>query len=211
MRVEALLLGLLLLLPVSSAWSAPEGGSAGAKSELLERLGSKSSFTASFVETKQLKMLRSALVTKGELRFDAKQGLLRIVTSPRPSRTLVDSEAIRSSAANGSIETIPLDARPELRALVGGLLLLLSGQSEQLQRDFEVRVESSAKHWSVKLEPKRPELKRLLRALEFQGRGDRVESYALVDASGDRTHTTIADFTPTEFEPGAFEAALGSQ
>ncbi len=194
-----------LLPPESPPHSAQERAPARAParapktaSELLQLLASSPGVSAQFTEQKQIALLRAPLRSSGQLFYDPALGLVRKTDKPSPSTMYLSRQQLVIVDAKGRRD-VDLKNHPSALALVHSFLNVLRGDEQILQRDFDIRFDqnessdASAKgerprhDWSLTLEPKAAQLKRLVRQVVFFGLGEQLTEMRVAETNGDRT------------------------
>ncbi len=147
---------------------------------------------ARFREEKKLSMLTMPLTTRGEIYFAPPGQLLRRVTDPDPSRTVI-SEGRLSWNDRGKVRHVDLSERNPVGGFVNSLRYVLAGDEKSLTRDYQVTFRVVNEGWRLQLRPKTKALRRFLQELVLQGTGHRVSLMVLREANGDETRTTFHD------------------
>lgn len=163
--------------------------------DLLGAFADMPGLEASFVEEKHIGLLAAPLVSEGRLYFAPPGRLAREVVHPRPSNVVITPTEVRFSDENGQ-ETITLDSRPELRALVESMVWLLAGNAEALLGAYVAEIEGDSDGWSLRLTPRERPLSDLIGRMEVRGQGLRVAEVRVVETTGDETVTRIVEADP---------------
>lgn len=187
----------LMALPILAEGPTgdPQPSPEGCLKRLLTAFAAMPGLTARFEEERHLALLRAPLVNRGELLFAPPNRLLWRVDEPTESAVLLEGGTI-SVSAEGEVRRIDLTTEPAIRAVVDGLLLLLSGNLDALAASYEptaLQVGSGDEPWSIRLEPRLPTLKQVIRSIEMTGRGRRLASLRIVDARDDEVRTRFFD------------------
>jgi outer membrane lipoprotein-sorting protein len=166
---------------------------------------------ARFTEQRTVSGLDQTLQSSGVLRFRAPDRFERRTELPRPESMLVDGDTLVLERG-GRQRRLPLDAVPEIGALVGALRGTLNGDATALQRPFEVTVDGSAERWTLTLTPRAAPLSGSVREMRLVGQRSDLRSVELTLPDGDRSLMQIAPTRP--LPPGALAgpaaAASGS-
>ena len=153
-------------------------------------------FEARFVETKTMALLAVPLVTEGRLYFAAPDRLLRVVEKPQPGRVLVTPDAVTIKVGDQR-QRIDLASQPEARSLVASLLSLFRGDIDSLRATYRLAYSPRRNGgWKLDLTPRAKRLSALIKAMRFEGRGQRVERITIDEASGDQAITEIVSADP---------------
>jgi outer membrane lipoprotein-sorting protein len=188
----------VLVLVLSFGVAAP----AGAQEEpltvdtLLREFSSMPGFYARFRESKRIALLRAPLESRGELFFAPPGRLLRRVESPTRSAALIDGDSL-TIASGGRRERIDLAQNATVRAFVESFTHVLAGNRRALSQSYDVeltlRPDAGARAWTLRLVPKRRELRRFLRELVLSGQDRTIERMRMVEVSGDTTDTEFSE------------------
>lgn len=195
-RALALAMGALLLASTMGlALHSPRVADAQRGDELdalLARFAAIPGLSCSFREEKSIALLAVPLVNEGELHFAPPGRLARHTRSPSPSSlVLVDRQLTMGSGAN--VRTMAVAENPALRVFVDSFVNLLSGDKAALDADFTMDFRPEGEGWKLSLRPRLPTLRRVIDAMEVEGRGVILESLVIREANGDVSRTTFSD------------------
>jgi hypothetical protein len=152
--------------------------------------------SAHFHEAKQIALLAAPLHSEGKVYFHPSGALARMAETPRESHLLITRSRLVVKDESGRKE-IALGDKPALRALVGSLLRVFSGDEAGLAKDFETRFDgNAAEAWQLDLKPKSAELGTILRSIHFSGVGIRLTELRVIEATGDTTTSTFSKVDP---------------
>jgi hypothetical protein len=73
---------------------------------------------------------------------------------------------------------------------------ITSGDRDAIERLFETMLEGDEAAWRLRLVPRAPDARRLIRVIEVEGREAEVLSLTLERPNGDRTVTTLQPHAP---------------
>jgi hypothetical protein len=159
---------------------------------------------ADFEEEKQIALLAAPLKQSGVIYFRAPSSLARIVTHPTRSHVVLKGSRIIAQD-DGGRRTVDLSDKPALRALIGSLQHLLSGDEERLLSSYAVEMKGSAtKDWTAVLRPRTSELRKMINAFTLSGRAVAIATLKVEENNGDVSSTrftrvnTRRVFTPEE-------------
>jgi outer membrane lipoprotein-sorting protein len=218
--VRSLALASLVLSLVSRAAAEPVGAGqkqvapakpASAPSEpplelstVLAQLAKIEALSAHFHEEKRMALLAQPMNSEGTLYYEKPRSLARHSDKPRKSSLLLRGEVLSFGDREHS-ETIQLSAQPSLRVLVDTFVSVLAGDLAALTRVADVSAEALPNQgFRIRVIPKDPKVKRLVRSMSFEGQGALLSRMELLDANGDTTLTTFRDvvlrkaFSPAE-------------
>jgi hypothetical protein len=148
---------------------------------------------ADFEEKKHIALLKTPLESSGKVYFHPPQSLARLVEKPRPSHLVISGRRIVVKE-DGVRREVDLSDKPALRALINSLLHVLSGNREQLLRDYEAQFEgTSDTTWKLVLLPRNNDLKNLVQSFTFEGDSLVLSRLRVLEASGDETVTKFSN------------------
>ena len=186
-----------------SVAAAAEGFDLG---QLMQRLGTRRSGSARFVERREVQVLDRTLVSSGRLAFEAPDTFVRETLEPRRDRMVVEGDRVTLTQGERS-RTMQLDASPEASVLVEAIRGTLTGNRAALERLFETRVSGTAERWALELVPRDPRLRGQVAAVEVSGREAVAREVQVQLADGDRSVMTIE---PTDPKGAPADAATGA-
>lgn len=170
--------------------------------ELFGKLATLKGLEATFVETKQMALLRMPLRSEGTLFYMRPGYLLRKVTAPKPSQVLITPHSLELRDAQGS-RTMDLRARPDVKMFVESFLKVLAGEREALAKVFEIQFarigpspggapeNARAHEWTLTLTPKSSPLNQIVQKLVLSGSGYAVQTIEVLETKGDSATTVL--------------------
>ncbi len=175
---------------------SPDARAPRSVSDLLQRFRQSPGVYAEFTEEKYITLLKAPLTSAGQLYYDPKFGLVRRTLSPRPSTMYLTQDKLVLVDGKGRRD-VDLSGRGSVQALVYSFLNVLRGDEQVLKRTFllsfsrpsdnDATRDDPANAWSLTLEPKGAELKRLVRSVRFLGVGAQLTEMYVVETTGDQT------------------------
>lgn len=136
-----------------------------------------------FTETLTLDILESPLISHGTLSYRRPDYLMKKIELPEHmmfeaagDRMVIETEQER--------RTLSLDTRPGIRAFVESYRATLSGDRTVLEKYYEVTLSGDHEHWTLRLQPKTTEMKSLVRHIELNGSGTRIERIMTLESTG---------------------------
>ncbi len=189
-------LTIAILLATTTVASAPAAAVPEEIKALLDQFSRSPGLQARFTEEKHIALLAEPLVNEGEIFFAPPDRLLRRVTKPSPSSMVIHGDSLFFSS-EGESEEIDLGAHAAVRVFVESFLQILKGDVESLSRAWAMRFDrvpsGPSEVWGIVLEPLSEPVRNLITRIEVQGRGGRIDSMRVVEASGDDSVTTFHD------------------
>lgn len=150
---------------------------------------------AHFREEKHMALLAQPLHSEGTLHYAKPRLLVRHTERPHPSTVLLRGDML-SFGDDKHQESLALSSQPALGVLVDTFVSVLAGDLTALTRAADVSSESTPHGgFRIRVIPKDPKVKRLVRAMTFEGQGARLSRMELLDANGDTTITTFSGVT----------------
>lgn len=168
---------------------------------MTERLSRSEVLRADFRQEKTLQVLSRPLVSQGKLVFAAGEGVLWHVLAPYEVFVLLKPDEVVEWSTEGEKRRLDTGSNPVFRALTDVIMATLSGDSQSLQRHFDLSPIPSETGWRLSLRPKSKDLGAVV--ADIQVFGDRfVEGVQVTEAKGD---TTAIQFSGFSAEPAVLD------
>lgn len=168
---------------------------------LLGQFAALPGLEARFVEEKRIALLAVPVRSEGRLFFVNPGRMMRHVTSPDPSHTLIADGELRMRSG-GRTETLSIRTNPVLRGFVESFRAVLAGNRADLDRFYVAQLTTSADGWELRLTPRDAALREFLRSITMRGQGVILRDMRMVEVSGDETRTEFFDVdTHRSFSP----------
>jgi outer membrane lipoprotein-sorting protein len=162
--------------------------------DVLKQLSRIEALSARFREEKHMALLAAPLISEGALHYERPRKLVRHTERPRMASVLLRGDTL-SFGTERDPQRITLSSQPALRVLIDTFVSVLSGDRAALEQVAEVNLVSSHGGYRISVLPKDEKVKRLVRAMTFDGKGAMLSRMEIRDASGDVTITTFRDVT----------------
>jgi len=205
--------GLLVVsLAIASAAHA-QSESALTLADVMQRFATSGGVEARFHESRQLAILNDPIESSGMLYFAPPDWLARHVTQPGESKVVVRDDRVTFRDETG-VQTLELDSSEVARAVVGNTMVLMRGDLELLNEQYEAtfRVQGSGEAgaagalWTLDLTPRGRVVRKIIERLRVQGRGGKLVRMESLETSGDVTVTTFSEVkVGVEFSDAARE------
>lgn len=171
----------------------PVTGLAATLEKRLAGLAGEAGRVLAFEEQRASGLTREPVTVRGRLEWDPEAEILtKWVDEPRPARLAITPTQLEAQAGQGRTRRMPLDRRPELAALLGGIRALLSGDVAALESTFTADyLEGEDAAWVLRLVPLDPGLAERLSLLEVRGEGDEVRTIDTLRGDGARERMTL--------------------
>lgn len=184
LTARTLLMGMLLVMTVARADSFD-------LAQLSSQLSKPEVVRGNFVQEKYLRALPQPLASSGSFVLARGRGLLWLLREPVQQDYRISSSGIAQRDADSwqqSDQQGPAARQNDL------FLAVLRGDTEALQRDFELDLNGAPQAWVLTLKPRSTFLKQIFSAIVIQGSvtAERVE---LLEAQGDSTLLTLSSIT----------------
>jgi len=194
---------------LSALFVAGVGGSASARppemAALLRRIAASSGVEASFRESKELALLAVPLESRGVIYFAPPGRFARFTTEPNFSALIVGEGEIRLREGKNERE-MDLSGNRVARVFADNIVVLWSGDREELDRLYEAEFRGSSEEWELRLVPRRKPLSDVISAIVLRGDAEAMREMSIEERDGDRivTHFESVEsdrtFTPAEIE-----------
>lgn len=166
----------------------------------LRELAAMPGLFARYEETKHIALLAEPLVSKGEIYYAPRAGLLRRVIAPHRTEVLLLEREVWLSEG-GKHERIDLGVDPTVAAFVGSFRALLRGDRALLEQHFQLSLHEGEGGWELVLKPRTDKMARIVTELRLRGRGLVLEQCTIVEATGDVAEMRFHDVDPTRTWP----------
>jgi hypothetical protein len=164
-----------------------------------------------FTEVRFARLLRTPLITRGELTYAGARKLSRRVDSPYHETMTLDGDAAIIAREGRESRHFGLDRAPELQALLAGFAALLGGDAALVDQYFTTALRTNGSDWTLTLQPRTAESSGHLRAMIVDGSGNEPRCFALNESNGDGSvmllGTTAAITLPTVPTPAQLETS----
>lgn len=154
---------------------------------------------AAFKQEKKIKVLRRPLRSSGSFLICSQNGLYWASETPFETVFIVTPRALYQKSENSDPITIQAEERPVVYGFTRVFLSLFSGDTQQLEREFDLFFSGTAEHWTIGLIPKNKIMRKLVDRILICG-SDAIEFVDFRETSGDQTRIHFSNIatTPTE-------------
>ncbi|MCH1931072.1 outer membrane lipoprotein carrier protein LolA [Shewanella sp. A25] len=182
---------------------------------LSKKLNLGETVRGQFVQSRQLKVLKKPLVSRGQFIFDKEKGLIWQQLAPFESLLMLKDKQLIQRDSQGRVQVSQSDANAGAAAM-GDLLpnlvrAMLSGDVSGLAQNFELHLLTlDEKQWQLGLTPKDATVKKAIANMVLAG-SDKVESLVLMSSE---PSVTVQDLTRIDFSEliqGALNEAEAAQ
>ncbi len=161
--------------------------------KLLARHARSKGLRGRFVEEKHIAFLKAPLKNEGYLAYKRPDRFARVVERPAPSKIVARGNTLAFREGNGPKTELSLTNRPELKALIEGIIFLLSGNATEIEKLYEVIVKRGSPSCQVELIPKDKRMRALVKKFVVNAKKDSLESFEVHERSGDYSVTRLLD------------------
>jgi hypothetical protein len=176
---------LLTALLCGSA-NAAEGG----LDRLMSLLAERQHGHVQFIELEFLAVLDHPLESSGELRYDAPDRLEKHTLAPRQETLLLSGDVLTVDRGK-SHRVVDLRAYPQAGVFIESIRATLAGDRAALERLFTLEFAGNLAKWTLDLQPKDAEVKRLVAHVRIDGAEDQLLRVEIRQADGDRSVMTL--------------------
>jgi outer membrane lipoprotein-sorting protein len=188
-----------ILLAAAIGWACyPASAQTGADAQgwglaqLMEAMRGVRHATGVFSEKKFMHMLKQPIQSVGTLTYRAPDRLEKRTTAPEQSDLTVIGDRLLITQPNGDKREISLSDIPQISALVESIRATLAGDIAALDRYYAPTITGSAAQWQLELQPRDPNLQKMVAAIRIQGEGTALRRVDTTDPDGDRTEMSIS-------------------
>lgn len=188
-----------IVAPGPDATQSEAGGSV-SLDQLMSTLGTVRHVDARYVEHRTLRSLRIPIETRGTLRFDAPDRLVK-ATDPAANgasdRLTINGNQLTIDRGSGAAPIVlTLSEHPEIGVLIESIRATLSGDTASLRRTFDMSLAGSLDHWQLVLQPHDPARRAVLQWMRITGYAKRITAIDTQDGDGDHSEMTIVERVP---------------
>ncbi len=161
-----------------------------------------------FVQAQFSPLLDRALVLKGRLVWDGGDKLERRVEQPYREQTSIAGTAVSVTRAGHGTKQYSLNRAPAMKALLDGLIAVLSGDPEKLHDVFNATLQGRANaYWTLLLVPRNPKLAHDLQQLTLDGYAATLRCIEIRQAEGNASIYVLGRLA-TQVTPRPTQATL---
>jgi len=158
-------------------------------SQLAEQLSGPAVVRGDFIQEKHLRALPQPLTSHGQFALSRDHGMLWLLQQPIRQDYRITPQGIARRGEQGWQAVDPQGGSARQNQL---FLAVLSGDTQALQRDFQLELSGTATAWRLQLTPRGALLKQIFAGIEIQG-GETVTRIELHETQGDRTLIRLLD------------------
>lgn len=163
--------------------------------DLLKRAAVAKAGEVPFEEKKFVGPVTEPLVSRGVLRFEPPDTLIKKTEMPYPETAIVDKDSLRVINADG-VETtnVGLWVDPDLRLVFDSLRAVLRGDADALRALFDTTLTGDATDWTLTLVPREedPIPSRVARIV-VTGGATRLRGFDIYETDGDKSLTRLLE------------------
>ncbi|MCG5529940.1 outer membrane lipoprotein carrier protein LolA [Halorhodospira halochloris] len=154
--------------------------------ELLQLLNENRPEKISFVEHRDVGMLREQVRAEGKIVFNPPDTVVREIISPYSQRMIFAGESV-TIIENGKVQhQMHRDDSPVLSALARFMGVLYAGNKVDEVKDyFKLSLDGDWQDWELKLQPKSRQARRHVKRVSLFGTRGRLERSELIEGNGD--------------------------
>lgn len=157
--------------------------------QLAEQLSGPAVVRGDFIQEKHLTALPQPLTSHGRFVLARDHGLLWLLQQPIRQDYRITPQGIARRGEQGWQAVDPQGGSARQNQL---FLAVLSGDTQALQRDFDLQLKGDPDAWRLQLTPRGALLKQIFADIEIQG-GETVTRIELHETQGDRTLIRLLD------------------
>jgi hypothetical protein len=195
-----------LLLPLTAA-AQPAEQATWSFERMMQQRSLVQTARADFIEVRKMSSGQT-LKSNGVLTYRAPGVLERQTSTPVIERIVIENDRMsmemEMNAGHVTRREFPLSRVPAMRPFFVALRALLSGDTETIQRMFDVAVEGNEAAWKIKLVPRED---KQTRDIVFGGQGNELRTVELRHKNGDSSHTSLTPVS-VELKPSSASPTL---
>jgi len=179
----------VLMLGSVLGLAAPASAQTTTLESLLEAFSGLPGLEARFREEKRIALLAVPVRSEGQIWFAHPDRLMRRVTRPEASATLIDQGQLRMQSG-GRTQALSIDENPVLRGFVESFRAVLGGNRETLERFYQAELTAGeGDAWELRLTPRNEALRGFIREIRMRGHGVSIDEMTMTEVNGDETRT----------------------
>lgn len=153
--------------------------------ELAQTLQKPANVQGAFTQQRYLKSLTKPMTTNGQFVLIPKRGLLWHMQKPFENRLRVRADGIMQWNGKSWVATNPSKMNGQSQQ-IRLFLDLLGGNTQGLEKQFDLQLSGSQQKWTLRLNPKTALMKQIFNHIEISG-DNVVRRIELNEKQGDRT------------------------
>ena len=196
-RLPAALFGLLLGYLCTSATAQTAQNADWGIEQLMQSLAQVKSAGGRFVERKYLAILTAPLEFSGILVYTAPNRIEKRILLPKPETMIIEQDRVTlETPSRNQRRTLALGDYPIMRAFVESIRSTLAGDAQTLARFYRISLEGNPDKWRMSLAPIESSMQAVVRQILIGGSQSRINTIEVIEATGDRSVTTITGDVP---------------
>lgn len=173
------------------ALAPARAGDALSAADVMAQMREVRESSAHFSERRTMAMLSTPLETKGTLRYEAPDILVKHTLQPRQEKFTVHGDRLTIVEGRDKLRSLLLSDQPQVGALVESIRATLSGNLETLERYYTVAVTGTLDAWTLDLTPRDEDLAAFVTLIEITGAGNAIRTVDTRESNGDRSVMTV--------------------
>ncbi|HKQ30136.1 MAG TPA: LolA-related protein [Burkholderiales bacterium] len=206
------ILMLALLLPLTAAAQPTDLAAPWSFERMMQQRTQVQIARADFVEVRKFSSGQTQK-SSGMLIYRAPGVLERQTATPIIERVVIENDRMtmemEMNSGHSMRREFPLSRVPAMRPFFVALRSLLSGDTETMQRTFEINVEGDGSAWKIRLVP-REKNDEQTRDIVFSGQSNELKTVELRHKNGDSSHTSLTPVA-VELKPSSTKPALSRE
>ena len=176
-----------LVLLVSAA---PAIAADGDLERLMGALAQRRQGHVTFTERKYIALLDRPVESSGELIYQAPDHLEKRTLKPKPENLVLEGGVVTAQRGRRRY-VLELQRYPQVVPFIESIRATLAGDTQALERVYQVRFEGSFDRWSLGLTPRDSKLTASVKDIRITGERDSVHSVEIQEADGDHSVLSI--------------------
>lgn len=176
----------LQVLFLSSIVSVVHAENLDSLSKIQQQLTQQAVLRGKFVQTKHLNLFSNPLVSMGNFTLAKDLGLIWDQTEPFPVQLILTQNKLIQSFPNAPAEVMTAQQNPMAFYFSSIFLSLFQGDSQSLEKEFDLTFTSGNPQWQLALIPKNEPLNKIFAKIEVYG-NLYIDRISLIEVRKDRT------------------------
>ena len=159
--------------------------------DVIESLAQQTNNIVKYEETYEAFYLDEPLKSRGELRFEPPDKLVKTVKEPEFAVQEIEGDEVVVKWENGKIERFSLEQHRGLKSMAYTLRSLLTGNASYFEKNYQIEYSENEGNWKLVLIPLDTDVKKWIKDVVIIGENGKLTQYTITEINGDHTTTRL--------------------
>ena len=159
--------------------------------DVIESLAQQTNNIVKYEETYEAFYLDEPLKSRGELRFEPPDKLVKTVKEPEFAVQEIEGDEVVVKWENGKIERFSLEQHRGLKSMAYTLRSLLTGNADYFEKNYQIDYSENEGNWKLILIPLDTDVKKWIKDVVIIGENGKLTQYTITEINGDHTTTRL--------------------